>query len=375
MGGGLIQLVAYGSQDIFLTGNPQITFFKVVYRRHTNFAMQSIAMQQEGNFDFDNKCTFNMVRHGDLVHRIYLEIVGEKKDPSGSAFPGFGLAFNLIDEVELEIGGQIIDRHYGEWMNIWCELTHSDSKARQLYTMTNKTRTYIPLQFWFCRHPGLSLPLIALQFHDVKIHVRLVSESAFGGSSANVKLTSVEMMADYIFLDTDERRRFAKSSHEYLIEQVQANLDFNVHSTCALNKYKLDFRHPVKELIWVHEDKSTTENFKYLPSTQKALLKLNGHDSMQTRFGSYYRYLQRYQHHTGNEVVDGAGNIRPIYVYSFAINPEDAQPSGTCNFSKIDTALLEITSNLPQRANLNVYATNYNVLRIMGGMGGLAFSN
>ena len=263
MGGGLMQLVAYGAQDIYLTGNPQITFFKVVYRRHTNFSMESIQQTFSGG---GNNVVATISRNGDLVHKMYL--VGTE----GSAGPP-------IKTVELEIGGQRIDRQSGKWMDTWNELSTSESKAIGLKAMTGQIGTvgaadgvhqqHIPLLFWFCRNPGLALPLIALQYHEVKVKFSLGDTNTY------------TLYCDYIYLDTDERRRFAQVSHEYLIEQVQEQ------TTAANGKNKLNFNHPVKELIWRSSAAAETVG-----------LKLNGHDRFSTRNDEYFYLQQPFDYHT-----------------------------------------------------------------------------
>ena len=249
MGGGLMQLVAYGAQDIYLTGNPQITFFKVVYRRHTNFAVESIEQTFNGSADFGKKFSCTISRNGDLLHRVYLEcVIADASDNTNAAdnraaIVNFG--FKMLDHVEVEIGGQCVDKHYGEWMEIWTSLSHSSDKSNMLSKImpnnTTASKNYIPLQFWFCRNPGLALPLIALQYHEVKLNVQFVSAAA--GRTNNIDNCCV--FCDYIFLDTDERRRFAQVSHEYLIEQVQFTGD--VDSTASLST-NLNLNHPVKVL-------------------------------------------------------------------------------------------------------------------------------
>ena len=462
-----MQLVAYGAQDIYLTGNPQITFFKVVYRRHTNFSMEAIEQTINGSSTLTASSTSGTVtisRNGDLVGRVYVT----------SSTPGITDGDELVNEVELEIGGQRIDKHYKEWNQIWAELSTPDSKAVAYKAMTgalshglNKTGTagvnmvQLPLNFWFCRNPGLALPLIALQYHEVKLKFTWGTSTAVGiGATCKV-------MVDYIYLDTDERRRFAQQSHEYLIEQLQRQ---NETGTTSM---KLNFNHPVKELIWT-SDQSYTD----------AKLVLNGHDRFQKQEEEYFQLRQPMDHHTAvpganipmvdrpqmlsvplpvgvatlggvntynNGVTDidagvvtlaANGGSTPsvgdvvvisviddetaavsqtvvtnvtavtsatsftvdtsvgvdtnfsihiiarsqsplsrcsqmtdkINVYSFALKPEEHQPSGTCNFSRIDNAKLNFTAD-PHSGTMNIYAVNYNVLRIMSGMGGLAYSN
>ena len=531
MGGGLMQLVAYGAQDIYLTGNPQITFFKVVYRRHTNFSMEAIEQTFNGNPGFGKKVSCTISRNGDLIHRVYLQTtlpeVDLSSDPNVSPITGqpnlreFNwvnwVGHQLIKNVEVEIGGQRIDKHYGEWLHLWNELTqqsgHQEGYARMCGnvtllvtpnggagTATNgdaagfadggaahvfpETQLYIPLQFWFCRNPGLALPLIALQYHEVKINVEfndlnncaqgntgnadglrnrsgradLAADSLAGNTNhllnftnnmSDFSLKDTALFVDYIYLDTDERRRFAQVSHEYLIEQLQFTGEESI--TSKNSKIKLNFNHPVKELVWVvqpnnniipgnkqffnftdHVDTTFITGEAMDPlglgmsssldlglgilsegagtyfeggwgdysyntlggadgpnpinkfdvgknCVEKAKLQLNGHDRFQERKGDYFNYVQPYQHHSQTPAVG-------VNVYSFGLKPEEHQPSGTCNFSRIDNATLQLTvtdetvkpkdcKSRVQNAKIRVYATNYNVLRIMSGMGGLAYSN
>jgi len=401
MGGGLMQLVAYGAQDIYLTGNPQITFFKVVYRRHTNFAVESIEQTINGSIGTTGggKVSVTVARNGDLLHRVYIQL---KRSTGNLTVERAG--FDAINYVEVEVGGQVIDKHYGQWMKIWCDLTHPYDKKEMLKTMllTNNcdcsSENYttdlsvIPLQFWFCRNPGLALPLIALQYHEVKLNIKFCTLDADVGA---------EVWCDYIFLDTDERRRFAQVSHEYLIEQVQYN---NGVSAKEDVQTELRFNHPVKELIWQTRGAGTSccNSSKGVDAVCSALLQLNGHDRFRKRTGEYFSTVQRYEHHSGAAVswvsTHSSVDAGTIYSYSFALKPEEHQPSGTCNFSRIDNAVLNLginnligTNDNAANANaaaaladgdsmlnkgvLDVYAVNYNVLRIMSGMGGLAYSN
>ena len=377
-----MQLVAYGAQDIYLTGNPQITFFKVVYRRHTNFAMESVDQTLNGTANAGNKVTATISRNGDLVGRMYLEM---SVNLGGS--DGNNSGHTAIDSVEVQIGGQQIDKHYGHWMEAWAELTEPNS-AGLVGTVTAGSGTKfqnlamaggvfvasgsgaktcrVPLQFWFNRNPGLALPLIALQYHEVKVMITFASVNA---------VADAELWADYIYLDTDERRRFAQVSHEYLIEQVQ-------HTSGSDASLDLNFNHPVKELVWAAQTDAATGVRGDLHGESKYKLVLNGHDRFAERPLEYFTQTQVWQHHTGTPVQcdgtaatagTGAASVDEIAVYSFALKPEEHQPSGTCNFSRIDNAQLK---NSGTNSNtVNVYAVNYNVLRVMSGMGGLAYSN
>ena len=537
MGGGLMQLVAYGAQDVYLTGNPQITFWKVTYRRHTNFSMESIEQTFNGQADFGRRVTCTISRNGDLAYRTYLQVtlpeVNQAMAGSGQKgvwarwldFPGE----QMISQVEVEIGGQRIDRQYGDWMHLWNQLTLSKEQERGYFKMVGnttqltfitdpsfssvdgpctstaptqvceprnalpETTLYVPFQFWYCRNPGLALPLIALQYHEVKINldIRPIDEclwaigdlSSGDGTSKRVtsaynqSLVAASLYVDYVFLDTDERRRMAQNPHEYLIEQLQFTGDESVGSSS--NKIKLNFNHPCKELIFVVQpdanvdycssltagtnlyrtlgaqpfnytdgidalpnsimafggERSTVQGdfingsglfsdpgavdvssisdnqwavlnsttgaypafFNNSPSgvsdagtfvlTESSLdmhcwgqnpvvtakLQLNGQDRFSEREGTYFDQVQPYQHHTR---APDTG----INVYSFALRPEEHQPSGSCNFSRIDNATLQLvlsnaTVQGTNTAKVRVYAVNYNVLRVMSGMGGLAYSN
>ena len=510
-----MQLVAYGAQDIYLTGNPQITFFKVVYRRHTNFAMECIEQTINGaTTTAGGNGSVTISRNGDLVHKIYVT----------SETASIENGDEIVNEVELEIGGQRIDKHYKEWNQIWNELSTSESKSSGLKSMkgcvgssgtTGVGLVQVPLNFWFCRNPGLALPLIALQYHEVKL------KFTWGTSTLVGALAACKVVCDYIYLDTDERRRFAQVSHEYLIEQLQQE------SASGDKTNSLNFNHPVKELIWTSAAVNDYVNAK---------LKLNGHDRFSEQEEEYFQLRQPFDHHTAipaqnlplsayshelakgsfsvagvstneslgdssdigegtqpantritkitlvcttavtmsagdvgaevgtsssgaqvaatatDDIIDGGTAIainsvfnvplvgtvvsgtapgvdagytlpaRKLYfnlintanagsgtggaftfiveyeatsagaaaayvpsgcrtskmtkkvnVYSFALKPEEHQPSGTCNFSRIDNAQLE--TNVALGSTDTIYAVNYNVLRIMSGMGGLAYSN
>jgi hypothetical protein len=473
-----MQLVAFGAQDIYLSSNPQVTFFKVVYRRHTNFAMESIEGVFNGQADFGRRVTCTVSRNGDLIHKTYLTIsLPSVTVAAGQAFKWVDwVGHRIVNYIEMEIGGQRIDKHYGDWLHIWNELTQTAGHRLGYANMVGMTpelaaptlgpatvpaqTLYIPFEFYYCRHVGLSLPLIALQYHEVKFNIDFAplascywaaayttdGDGVITFTSSNVASYSqlsfnAILWIDFVYCDTDERRRFAQSAHEYLIEQLQYT---GAESTSQTqNKIKMSFNHPTKELIWVVQpddnvqmgtataatnflpqwfnytdayDKSYNQDFVYNvgstaldpPTTNNksggmpglaaggacgvytpvtfdggknpvvdGLIQLNGHDRFDRREGRYFNLVQPYQAH---ENVPKAG----INVYSFALKPEEHQPSGTCNLSRIDTATLNITltnntvtnaGTGTRSAKIKIYAVNYNVLRIMSGMGGLAYSN
>jgi len=457
-------LVAFGVQDLYLTGSPQITYFKVVYRRYTNFAMESIEQTFTGATDFGRKMVCTVSRNGDLLHKVYLRVeLPTVTVLENSSFRWLNwVGHILLKSAEIDIGGSRIDKHYGDWLHMWNELTQTAghqlgyaNMVGNIPQLTNPVQTgageeatvagetlYIPLEFWFCRNPGLALPLIALQYHEVKLTLELSDKKdcywaadvgtdgsgnttyTYNASRAQFDggLKSASLYADYVYLDTDERRRFAQMSHEYLIEQLQFSGDESTSTTNT--RLKLTFNHPVKALYWniqpdthsSHEDASFGKQpFNYTDAVDRSYesdpnlersgrtgamsgiaaggangvfipvsfaggknplvegkLQLNGHDRTSERDGRYYNLVQPYQHH---ENVPALG----INMYSFALKPEEHQPSGTCNFSRIDNAVLHMkltpASVDNHTARIRVYALSYNVLRIMAGMGGMAFSN
>ena len=428
MGGGLVQLAAYGSQDVYLTTNPQITFFKAVYQRTTNFAMESIVQLTDGNVNFGGNITVVVARNGDLLGNVVLQVGLPNPlqfinlPTSGYDYFGWiqGVGNYLIKYVNIEIGAQQIDEHYGQWMDIWSELNLAGSQIPGFSQMIGKnynaaiwqpydasvepgSRLFIPLQFWFCRNPGLAIPLIALQYHEIRFKITFekfenLVVAVTGGNYQPIVLngttpnfTSFQMFDTYYYLDTVERKKFAQNAHEYLIEQVQSQSG-NVQSTTNENLLRLNLNHPTKEIIWVFNRNGTNSPLndfsigneiipngtpsQFAPLYNFKLI-LNGTDRFKERPGEYFRLQQCYDHHTRIP-----GNY--IYVYSFALRPEEHQPSGTCNFSRIDTTTLVFdsvtTSGIakPTKStpfNFRLYAVNYNIFRVMSGMGGLAYSN
>lgn len=425
MGGGLLQLVAYGAQDAYLSGNPQITFWKGLFKRHTNFAMEPFRVNLSGEANWGVKHSAILGRHADLLYSTYIEVVL----PPGGVFNNSSgrLGYNLVKYVELDIGGQLIDRLYGEWLFLWDSLSSATvtgsklsamvgmSGGNGIYTVpspalcnqgsgrvSTPTVCYVPLTFFYTKNPGAALPLIALQYHEVKLNIqwndqKLLTGSISAGAGATPQPIQAAVYVDYIYLDTEERRRMAQQSHEYLIEQTQYNEDKGISS--YNNRIDLTFNHPVKELVWVVQPSNYTDcrlagagdrlrPFTYdRNAVYEQWLQINGQDRLDKRYGDYFNKVQPYQHHTGSAgYILSTGEIVPqvgVYMYSFALRPEEHQPSGTCNFSRIDTATIVITidgaqtisPDTDQTWDVRVYAVNYNILRIMSGMGGLAYSN
>jgi hypothetical protein len=501
MTGGLMQLVAYGAQDVYLTGNPQITFFKIVYRRYSNFSIETIENVFTSNVKFDGELTSTLTKSGDLVSKISLgftltassgidslvtsvtmsdgnpinkiintsNMIYENDDTSytyqsinnGLGFNGksnqikitlgsgslspllkagdileftngvdassswfeisdilnssefhvtsestsiFGsydsvdfsmkfyknnevgyirdVGYAVIDYVKLLIGGTTIDKQYGLWMTIWDELTMDNNLREGINRLIGNSGTsrvnsdgtlelMIPLKFFCCKNYGLAIPMIALYYHDITIEVNIQDDKTklrSDNSDFDMDISDAILLVDYIFLNTEERKRFAQASHEYLIEQVQ-QMNSIALVPDIVNKYTLYFDHPCKELIWITKT-STNQHCDFTDLVDSSILYLNGQERFEEQKGKYFNSLHPFQFHTKTPT-------KGIYVYSFAINPEHHQPSGTCNFSRIDSIELDITSksSIAPTNTVRVFTTNYNVLRILSGMGGVAFTN
>jgi len=404
-------------------------------RRHTNFAIEAIQQTASGSNSLGSRATYQITRNGDLIHRVYFYGKLKNAHPSVDMALVPNVGQKLLKTVELEIGGQRIDKHYSEWLYIWNELSLPYGKREGYYKMiganvencctklpaTKSYELYVPLEFWFCRNVGLALPLIALQYHEVKINIEyesvsnlrdvsvknyciendvangVVKNDTYETSSSSLTLEDPTLWVDYIFLDTDERRRFAQLSHEYLIEQLQFTGTDTITSSGSnpdsMKSLRMNFNHPCKELVWAIksstdankvywnnfstaekdfdvDDNSTFNNYVVSKNpVMQAKIMLNGNDRFATRQGEYFSLVQPYQHHENTPDMYHKG----INVYSFALKPEEHQPSGTLNMSRIDTAVLSLSSRIT--GTIHIFAVNYNVLRILSGMGGLAYSN
>jgi hypothetical protein len=529
MAGGLMQLVAYGSQDLYLTGNPQITFFKSIYRRYTNFSMEYIPQYFRVLPTFSttqvNTLTVKIDRNADLIHDCYVVVdlpsIYSTEDERFQWIENVGQ--NIIQSAEITVNGVQLDIQYSQWMNVWAQLTIDRSKRRSYdeitgniwqmqfpekyygdYSTTTKPtiagrRLYVPLFFWFCTNPGLSIPLIALQYTDIYINIQfaplntlftmwyglspetLYDFGKFGNTPTAgipnfdsellqaiqeaqtpplVNTTAADLVnsleaqgygptnyfwkfvngtqapngvwtqnsylfVNYIYLDEDERRRFAQTSHEYLMTQVQT---YEFGGIDGNQTIELKMSQPVKELIFTTQrtdvnivnqwnnytnclynhslyDVSFVKNANYfrmermlidngidscLPDAQQqfnnnqqynidnqnilysAKLILNSNDRFDLRDSIFFNSMEPYKYHT-NSPDEG------IYVYNFGLNPEDFQPSGTCNFSRINRAQLQMNMrqvvNTDIEYNVIVYARNINVFRIMAGIGNVVFAN
>lgn len=494
----LIQLVAYGVEDLYLSGDPQITFFKIVYRRHTNFAIESVKQSFSSKADFGEKVTCTLGRTGDLIGNIMLYV---KLPPINIFYDEFGcpdpnkkvawarsIGYALIKETTFEIGGKLIDKQYGEWLYIWEELTTRQNVGSaklvgdlpSLYDFSNGKSSYdlfIPLKYFFNRFNGMALPLIALYSTDVKItftfrrdsecyiigptysiemdddvvpfkygdyisqvqgdriiygyfisfdyltkrlfYIKITSHTALSSGfdsihpiinpinnysafplagcveryeiTPDLNLHFVEswLYVDYVFLENSERQKFSRSSHEYLIDQIQYNQLIGVQSQNV--GQNLNLSHPCKSHQWVVQldcmtgPRSMNDLFNFTNSVvrypdgrlygknivTKATLLLNGNKRFNGRSGSYFNSEEPYSRYY-RAPAEG------INVYSFCFCPEEHQPSGSINMSKYDYITMQmILSKVINRHNtcsIRSYTLSHNILRIFYGLGGVAFT-
>ena len=439
MGGGSLSVDSKkGTGNDILSLNPQITFFKKVYKRHTNFGLESkkiaatsVSNGSEPRLEFGSSLKYKIPKSGTLIHDMHIEftlppaINGNGKDSTGNlieynngegAVKGWNeychwvnaVGYAIIDSIELKIKQQVIDTHTGLWLDIWNELTDPYKKEWQLvgkhndseYTPNIKrlnSRYYVPLKFYFNRNPGLALPIFLLSEGDVEINIKLNSlksllnykittdvgtefdSFSFNDGDNGCKITNFKFFTTYVFLDSDEQNRIKTNlPNEYLIETITINESLDTDTTLTLNN-------PVKELIWVIRSKNrlkipeeggTINNkqphrnkvggnaekeeynnnpndvFNYSLETENESLGYGSFDTFKTlemkisnepRFdvtdATHFRTIQPYKHHSN--VPGGVTNEKRkyIYCYSFALHPEEYQPSGSFNFSKDDDKL------------------------------------
>jgi hypothetical protein len=527
MTGGLMQIIAFGTQDMFLIGKPQITHWKIVHRRHTNFATESFEQVFNGTGDFGKKVVCQIQRNGDLISKMYLRVVLPALGDGYCWTSRVGHA--MIKSAEFNVGGTTLDKHYGDWMNVWYEVARNFAQDAGYDKMIGNTpelttpgagtpsvTLYVPLYFSPCVNDGLAFPLIATQYHDSRVEIEfetlqnLICGVNAATAPSGVSMGSCSLYVDFVFLENEERMKFAQASHEYLIQQVQyANAE---SVTSQSSKFRLQFNHPCQAMYWNTRQNKYTDGKKFLaynPSdwaacaelatkraalawceagtgataadlsvvsgvtgalatalaaarptlidlssanvasdaqgvallgpalpidlisrtvedltatfasaatraasgdgaaaadvvvrqhdnygvfldksvnpVGNALIQLNGQARVSKRDGMYYSVVQPWQTHSVAP-CDG------LNMYAFALHPEDHQPSGACNMSRIDNATLSIeyiqsvdvmtaagvvatSVNVSNDAKCHIYVRNYNVSRIMGGMFGLAFSN
>jgi len=425
----------------FIIGNPQMTFFKSVYKRHTNFAMETIEVIMNSYPNVNETITTAIIpkNAGDLLENLYYDVVlTGTENTNGALGYGYlnwinGTGYAYIKEITLLIGNQEIEKHYSEWYDIWNELTDIDLKEHLLInkyndkngylnnsvisqnvTKQDPVQLYIPLKFFFCRNAGLSIPLIALQYDDIIIKTMFrkmdyIINAEFKATT-NAVSPDVKLYANYIYLDTTERRIFTQKPHEYLIEQIQHNGKVTLDANSGV--HQLNFNNLVKELIWVCKQKVVEEtdptlsastavlsnlegdtitkgndyffytspygsanaspkNLEYLGNQEspepfrKATISIDGNERFSAQKASYFRSVQPFYHHS--KVPQ-----KHIYSYSFALYPEKHQPSGFCDFTKFKNIKITFTNPI-SNANLLVFAMGYNVLRVAEGKASLAY--
>lgn len=505
MSGGLIQLVARGVQNIFLTEDPQITFFKVVYRRHTNFSIEEISQRFNKEPNFGEKVSATISRSGDMCSRIFVVIELPSIPKLSGNINNFKwvdfIGYSIINNVEIEIGGRLMDRHYGEWLYIWNELTGlkddsfdemigNKSELTNLDKSKNSFTLYVPLEFWFCRNYGLSLPLVNLQYSEVRINLELNnSDKTFVGSPThyiqleddlvrykkgevikqelnngitnygefvyfnnsnkklyynklsnnnfksitsdnssisqeeidnlvrdssnsefkiigettkfksmpkvnakekkhnfpklrNFNIKDCYLLVTYMYLDEEEREKFALNKHEYLIEQIQFSGNKTLKSIG--NKVNININNPTKEMVWIVQFANTRKKKDYYNYTdspdknngvniiKKQTININGNERVKFRNSEYFDTVHIYQNHKYSP-------SKGINIYSFCLHPTNHQPSGPINMSKI--ANLSITMQLVDSvgpnntANLRSYAITNNILRVANGIAGTVFTS
>jgi hypothetical protein len=443
MGGGIMQLMSVGRQNKYITGNPQTTYFKAVYYRHTNFAMETIPSIFNNSISVNSDSNVKAIvqRSGDLVSGAHIEFEICRTENSSKLTGGSYInwtnstGYALLKEVRFEIGSEVIDSHYSEWFDIWNELTDvtnsehimvNKHNAKECYLLSDNDigssskhslKCYVPLQFWFCKNPGLAFPLIALQNKRAYINVLLRNPRCLLNTDHTTNTIGTleytqepTLYIDYIYLDTKERRSFATKNHQYLIETLEYN-----GSTNFSNNHELNFNNPIKEVIWVIRNKNvSTENKLELSSDysgtktdsysnninglnknndyfnysiqsansqeeylyaakvyepfKNAELFMNGNSRFNKRNATYFRTIQPLNYHSKVP-------LKHIYIYSFSLKPEEHQPSGVCNFSKLKKVELKFENPNTSNTEILIFGVAYNLLRFKGGLAGLAYGS
>ncbi len=399
-----MQLLARGAQDAHLTADVGETFWRQRYNRHANFAVESIEQGVQGQVGYGQRVSCTLSRSGDLLAGVVLEVTLRRG--VGSTYFS---AEHLIKEVVLEIGGQRVDAVTNTWLRLYDELYRKvDAQAanRAMTDFLDKEavgtvkRFFVRLPFWFDQ-PSAALPLVALQYHEVTLHITLEDAANVPGIDPSYA-PSLEAWGDYVFLDTAERRWFPGTEHRYLIEQTQVTrAPITVSSQPRTAKVDLPFNHPVKYIAWVLKagaaahgvfgastaSESDRRQYEACGPLAECGLQLDGQDRFKPRKGAFFRLPHPLS-------AFGQAPSVGVYVYSFALRPRAAAPSGTLNFSRVDSARLTLTTKAAVLASvdavareddtlaasttldtLEVYARNYNVLRVSNGMAGLAFAN
>jgi hypothetical protein len=436
MPGSLLALVAKSDEDRHLTGNPQITFWRSSHKRHSNFALQRYQITRPTSRLMSSTVEFKIESIGDLLRGLTVEL--DLPSISGDGIYTDDVGCAAIERVEFSIGGNIIQTLWGEWISIYQQLTENYGKQEALSQLRGGNliasrgdsgtvvsgvdtglKVRVPLPFWFTRDSGMALPLVGLKHSDVRVRVflrpfdQLIYRETDPTSRINKFYGSVQLYADVVHLDREERSTFATSPLEYLIETIQRNskvltgarnqlrsqtsklLGFSDPPTVA-EPVPLQLSLPVKELVWVLEPEPATAvctnmsrnrwlEFpvnEYTPSgdayvdlIQDVTLRVAGQSMFENEHANWFRLEQPIRYHSNVPVTIPTSDYKGVYVHSFAIKPENYQPSGTLNFSAVDKVELIVSLTRPTvNYNLVVFAWGYNILRIQDGLGGLVYS-
>jgi len=448
MGGSSIQLFALGPQDYHLTANPQITFFKTVFKRHTNYTkdIRRIFFSGETPTFGSTEAIAKIERDGDLLSNIYLEASVTATTDSAGSYTVNHFGNSLIKKVELDIGGYVIDTHYSQWLQIYDELTDNICENRETNSNSNggldntlnltsaahdsydinihnringdcplifggtgkngtvNAGTYtkkfiVPLKFWFTKNPGLYLPLAALYNHEVKLKFDFEEKHKLIGNSTNITNMSItfKIYGEFIHLEDEEKRRFSQSNHEYIIEQVQLNNNGPNTTSSTVGDlstqlvkvdYELNFIHPIKYFVWaiVNEGTATISASSnpgqgpcyFVSMCSNSIYGNDGNDgTVEILLDGIEREpelpLMYYTRLYPKKYCKNVPDLDRIGMYSFALNPFNIEPSGTCNFSKINDKNIKIAFANNVIANISdkelyFFGVNYNVLVITDGM-------
>jgi hypothetical protein len=408
MKGALLELAARGTEDLNLIGNPNMTFFKGVHKRHTNFTKfeQKNVFYGEPAFGTKNVC--KVERYGDLLTKIWLQV---KLSGTGNSLVSWikSVGNYMIKEVKLKMGGEVIAKISGEYIDIYHKyyfgVGHYNTYSAGVRNIQGHTNTslsteqvvLVPLPFWFGKDISQAIPLISLQYTtiEVEIEFRPLTDLLYsGGDKSNlgnlvdlssIRMTECFLYGEYIYLDKEERIEFAKKENfEYLIEQVQEKT-YIVEQNTKQKTYKLDFNLPSKEILWFYRSNDyeainrwhlynhidDTNNNRFAEPLTDVSLSLNGNDRVDKRVAQYFRIIvPLYCHNSSNNDL--------IYFYNFALDCDTNQPSGSLNFSKIDDSRLNIEwsklgSNGIKTGTIFILCVNYNFLKIKKGMAGILY--
>jgi hypothetical protein len=408
MASGRVEVAYTGIQDTFLTGEPQFTYFQKQYKKHTKFAMETIDNAMDGNPSFGQTLNCFIPRKGDLIHTIYLHI--ELSALSSASQPGVSFGYTdsignaIVEYADLIIGGQTVQRITGEYMEIYNDLYVSNSQQSALTYMVGYTGTYtglgaattangypkiflIPLPFYFYKTESLAIPMTSIDKQEIQVQIKLrplknlvvnvASPSTAVPSDIVGTITKVSMPVEYIFLSSGEMSYLKSKPFDYVVTQLQLSR-FTMDAGVTSAQMLLQFTNPVKEIYVVIQDSTIGNdifNFKNTQTGGDQLENLELTFNNETRLSKdiasalYLRVVQPMTCHT-------KAPSRFFYTYSFSLNPEDAFPSGQVNMSRIISKLININTTPSNVAReVRIYAVNYNILRVNGGIAGIIFND